>query len=259
MFVAWFRKFLEGKSGHILIDQFEIFNLYAKFISFKAGLKFKKLSLECATLDDYYSLVDSFFYSLHKKSQFKVGIKLFQKKEEIIEFLKLYYKIKPKIILEIGTYDGGTLSFLTRCASEDAILITIDLPSARAGRSYSPIKIPFYRSFKLKNQKIYFLRLDSHKPIAKKKVKKILKKKKLDVLFIDGDHTYKGVKQDFEDFCPFVKKEGLIAFHDIVEHSVELNCGVYKLWNELKKKYNYKEFISNDGENWAGIGVIKYN
>ena len=36
----------------------------------------------------------------------------------------------------------------------------------------------------------------------------------INVLFIDGDHTYDAVKQDFEQWLPFVHSEGYILFHD---------------------------------------------
>lgn len=36
----------------------------------------------------------------------------------------------------------------------------------------------------------------------------------IDLLFIDGDHHYRAVKQDFADWFAFVKKGGLILFHD---------------------------------------------
>lgn len=38
--------------------------------------------------------------------------------------------------------------------------------------------------------------------------------KKIDYLFIDGDHNYNPVKQDFEDWFPHVSDGGIIAFHD---------------------------------------------
>ncbi len=41
-----------------------------------------------------------------------------------------------------------------------------------------------------------------------------VEKKPIDLLFIDGDHTYDAVKKDFEDWLPFVKKGGHILFHD---------------------------------------------
>ena len=34
------------------------------------------------------------------------------------------------------------------------------------------------------------------------------------LLYIDGDHSYEGVRQDFEDWAPFVRDNGMILFHD---------------------------------------------
>src|SRR5205085_10582223 len=36
----------------------------------------------------------------------------------------------------------------------------------------------------------------------------------IDLLMIDGDHSYEGVKRDWELFSPFVKKTGVVLFHD---------------------------------------------
>lgn len=36
----------------------------------------------------------------------------------------------------------------------------------------------------------------------------------IDMLFIDGDHSYKGVRRDWELFVPYVKKSGVVVFHD---------------------------------------------
>ena len=36
----------------------------------------------------------------------------------------------------------------------------------------------------------------------------------VDLLFIDGDHTYEGVKADFEGFQPWLTDQALVVFHD---------------------------------------------
>jgi hypothetical protein len=41
-------------------------------------------------------------------------------------------------------------------------------------------------------------------------------KGKYDVLFIDGDHSYEGIKKDYEMYRGLVRKGGIIAFHDVV-------------------------------------------
>ena len=37
---------------------------------------------------------------------------------------------------------------------------------------------------------------------------------KADVIYIDTDHSYDGVKKDVEHWVPFLKKNGLLMFHD---------------------------------------------
>ena len=256
MIGTWLIKFLEKISGLRLNDINDSIRLNLKLISFKAGLKLRKLSKNCNSLSDYFDLISSFRYNFLKNSRYIIKIELYQKKEEIIKFIKFYWKQNPKIILEIGTYDGGTLFFLSKFANPNAIIITMDLPFIRRGVGYSPAKIPFYKSFRKEKQKIHFIRKNSQAISTIKKVENILKGRKIDVLFIDGDHSYEGVKKDFENYSPFVKKGGIIAFHDIIEHPSETKCEVSKFWNEIKDNYEYKKIISNPNEKWAGIGYL---
>jgi hypothetical protein len=78
----------------------------------------------------------------------------------------------------------------------------------------------------------------------------------LDFLFIDGDHTYEGVKQDYEMYKHLVKPGGWIGFHDIkdTEFHRNANCRVDILWNELEGEK--KEFIDNSSA-YGGIGFIQ--
>jgi predicted O-methyltransferase YrrM len=77
-----------------------------------------------------------------------------------------------------------------------------------------------------------------------------LDNKTIDFLFIDGDHSYKAVKSDFENYSKFVRKGGIIAFHDIIYSE-----GVNRIWNEVKNKgKSYRELIKDS--NSLGIGVL---
>src|SRR5437870_1023417 len=55
---------------------------------------------------------------------------------EITNLLTELESKRPRVILEIGTADGGTLFLFTRIASPDAILVTIDLPEWGTPRGY---------------------------------------------------------------------------------------------------------------------------
>ena len=183
-------------------------------------------------------------------------IKPMQIKEEISELLKILDKIKPKITLEIGTANGGTLFLFSQVATNDATILSIDLPGGKFGGGYSKWKIPLYKSFARKNQKIHLIRADSHNQKTLEKLKAILNGRKIDFLFIDGDHTYRGVKKDFEMYSPLVKESGIIAFHDIVGHPPETGCEVSRFWEEIKEKYEHQEIVKDWAQSWAGIGII---
>jgi predicted O-methyltransferase YrrM len=179
-----------------------------------------------------------------------------QIRSEILQLLKIIELRTPKYVLEIGTSNGGTLFLLSRVATEDACMISIDLPLGAYGGGYPAWKRPFYKSFAQKDQIIELIRADSHEPATKEKVAAILQTNKIDLLFIDGDHTYEGVKKDFEMYEPFVMDRGMIVLHDIVPHRQEHGCGVDRYWNEIKGKKEYQEFVENTDQPWAGLGLI---
>ena len=144
----------------------------------------------------------------------------------------------------------------TQIARSDAEVISIDLPGGPFGGGYPEWRIPLYKSFaRYSTQKIYLLRADSHDPSTLKKVKEILKSKPLDFLFIDADHTYEGVRKDFEMYSKLVRKGGIIAFHDIVPGPSKDVGGVPKLWGEIKHSSNYMEIVKDWKQGECGIGV----
>jgi hypothetical protein len=76
--------------------------------------------------------------------------------------------------------------------------------------------------------------------------------KNTDLYFIDADHTYCSVKQDYLNYKHKCK---WMAFHDILGLR---NCeGVAKLWLEIKYDYPYWEFIDINLQQASGIGVIQ--
>jgi len=185
-------------------------------------------------------------------------IRPMQIKEEFVELLKIFQELNPKYILEIGTANGGTLFCFCKLAQDDATIISIDLPEGPFGGGYPEWKIPIYQAFAKENQKLYLLRKDSHQEETLEEVKKILNGKELDFLFIDGDHTYEGVKKDFEMYSLLVRKGGIIAFHDIAKNYFDPECQVDLLWEDFKlnSNFNLKQIIKHPFESWAGIGIL---
>jgi len=197
--------------------------------------------------------------ALHFAFSFKafgVSIKPLQIEYEMAKLLEVMTELRPKVVLEIGTAGGGTLFLFTWVAEPEAKIISIDLPGGPFGGGYPRWKIPLYKSFSREGQKIYLIRRDSHNPQTLEEVKRILSDEKVDFLFIDGDHTYEGVKRDFEMYSPLVKKGGIIAFHDVVPGPPENVSGVPEFWNGIKNKYKHLEIVKDPNQGGYGIGVI---
>jgi len=183
-------------------------------------------------------------------------IRPFQIRSELVEFLTLLQKSPRRNIMEIGTARGGTLYLLAKVAAPEATILSVDLPYGGFGGGYPKWKIPFYESFADKAKTIHVIRDDSHDPKVRKHVKEILQEEKLDLLFIDGDHSYDGVRKDFEMFGPLVGRSGLVAFHDIAIHPPETHCEVSQFWNQIKNSYEHLEIIESASQDWGGIGIL---
>jgi predicted O-methyltransferase YrrM len=179
-----------------------------------------------------------------------------QVRSELLQLAALVAGCRPRHVLEIGTCNGGSLLIFARLADPEATLITIDFPGGRFGDEGQMLRPWVIPRLKEPGQKLHFLRLDSHLAATRDRVAGILGGEKLDLLFIDGDHSYEGVKQDFEMYSPFVKEGGIVAFHDILDHPAHPDAQVGRFWSEIKTHYRHQEFVENPAQGWAGIGVL---
>lgn len=184
-------------------------------------------------------------------------LKPMQVRSEIQQALMAIERLKPQVVVEIGTARGGTFFLLSRAAHPQARLISVDLPFGRWGGGYSAWKVSIFRRLILKGQHSDFVRADSHAPATVGRVKQLLAGDQVDILFIDGDHSYAGAKHDFEAYSALVRPGGIVLFHDIAKHAAWEECHVDELWAELQNKYECQEFIADRAQGWAGIGLVR--
>lgn len=175
-----------------------------------------------------------------------------QSRLEFISLLALLSKQRPASILEIGTASGGTLFMFTRIAKPDATIVSVDLPDGVFGGGYSEARIPLYEAFPLPEQTLHLVRADSHLQETLDIVETHFDQNSIDFIFIDGDHTYEGVRSDFEMYSKLISKNGYIAFHDTIYAE-----GVKKFWLEIKDQYEFNQQWLDVNEPCFGIGIIQ--
>ncbi len=141
------------------------------------------------------------------------------------EFLTFSYWLKgfeANNILEIGTM-GGTFWIMSKLSTGKKVSIDIQ------------DREPAIQHF-MQEEDWIFIAGDSQNINNFNKIKN--KCDKYDLIFIDGDHSYEGVKNDFNLYKNLLSDRGYIVFHDIdPNHIFTGNHGgeVNKFWKELNE------------------------
>jgi predicted O-methyltransferase YrrM len=184
-----------------------------------------------------------------------------QKRGEIVALLSLLSETQPACLCEIGGQRGGTLALFSHVAARDARILSIDL-------NYGRIEIAAYPHLARSTQRLTCLGADSHSPQTVKAVTDWLGDRQFDFLFIDGDHSFSGVKNDHEVYAPFVRRGGMIVLHDI-EPDFKTRFGIITrndvggvpaFWKEVKERSpRTSELIEDVNQDGYGIGVIWSN
>lgn len=188
-----------------------------------------------------------------------VTVPLVQVRSEIVRLLELLEQEKPRVVLEIGTAGGGTLFLFAQVAASDATLISIDLADRLFGGGYHVSRKVLYEGFARNRQTIELVRASSHDRRTRDAVERILRGRAVDFLFIDGDHSYDGVRQDYLMYRELMRPGGLIAFHDIepCPPRPESVGGVPDYWRELEAEGGTWSFVDPAGEGGFGIGLVR--
>jgi len=175
----------------------------------------------------------------------RANIRTVQHPDELARFLQFLHKHAVHIhtYLEIGISSGGTFfivdSYLRACQRHEGSIHPlfshgVDIKSkARWPEQYLE-KYDGRVEFTFRSSGRFEVGID------------------YDLIFIDANHTYKGVKSDYEKFYTKCKK--YIAFHDIVFGGE--GCGVPQLWNEVKNNFgSHVEIIAPECPLGIGIGI----
>lgn len=175
------------------------------------------------------------------------GLLIWQYPNQFSKYLCLLNKQNIESYIEIGCRWGGTFVLTNEYLKR--------FNNVNKSVAVDKIDSPVEEYCKL-NDETQFIKKNS----TSQEFKDYMKNNYFDLIFIDGDHNYNGVKNDYE----ISEHSGKIfVFHDIASNACP---GVVKFWNELKNNksetYDFFEFIEQYDDVWnrthkkyLGIGV----
>lgn len=144
----------------------------------------------------------------------RIDLTYLQNEEELEYYLSLLVYNKTKKLLEIGSYLGGTIAAATfRCNLD--LAVSIDTSPGPKG-TIDLLKEEGFNT--------HFLNGDSKDPEIISKAKEL---GPYDVVFIDGDHSYEGVRLDYENYKDMAD---VVVFHDVYATNNEVS----KFWSDLR-------------------------
>lgn len=164
-------------------------------------------------------------------------------------FAKFY---KPDIIVEVGTYAGGTAVGWAKALKENekGRLVCID------NDTYSTGTFPVIARRNIEKTSLEEGRFDLKSGDSKIIVPKVAEdlKGKVDIYLVDGDHSYEGALADIENGLPMIKPGGFLLVHDVDtkrkmdEETKEHPHPVYEA---------FKKVIEDNGFNWCILKFIR--
>ena len=150
--------------------------------------------------------------------------------------------LKPEVCVEIGSARGKSACFVGRALAENGKgkLYAIDPHMPTSWNDENSVD-----TFGILSANLERLGLISYVEIIRKTSAEAVEgwDRKIDLLFIDGDHTYEGVKTDWDLFMPFVSEFGIVVFHDTIwaikaasgEQAIRDDMGVPRFVEELRR------------------------
>jgi predicted O-methyltransferase YrrM len=158
--------------------------------------------------------------------------------------------LRPKSIVELGAHGG--LSYFTFCQAvrEHAIASRCYAVDTWLGDEHTgPYDDSVYRDVAAYNDANYaefseLLRMRFEDAVER------FEDRSIELLHIDGSHTYEAVRGDFETWFPKVADGGIVLFHDVAARMMDF--GAWRFWDEISTRHESFTFLHG-----FGLGVLR--
>jgi hypothetical protein len=157
--------------------------------------------------------------------------------------------LRPSVFVELGTHTGNSYfafcqSILENNTGTKAFAVDSWAGDAHAGFYDEEV----FDSVRARNQA--FASFSTLLRTTFDLASEAFENNSVDLLHIDGLHTYEAVKNDFEKWLPKMTSNGMVILHDTNVHREDF--GVHKFWSEISQNYRSMEFFHSHG-----LGVIQ--
>ena len=161
----------------------------------------------------------------------------------------LVHEARPNIVVELGTHNGVSYSAFCEAALSNGLptkLYAVDTWEGDKHATFYSSKV--FSDLKAFHDQRYaafstMMRMTFDDALAH------FADGSVDIIHVDGLHTYEAVKHDFETWLPKASERGVMLFHDTQMRHADF--GVWKFWEEVRGRYPSFEFHHS-----CGLGVL---
>ncbi len=147
------------------------------------------------------------------------SVRIDQGPEEFFWLVNHVETLSPNVIIEIGIQHGGSLKFWEQLVPVGGAVIGVDTNPliewdiTSSDRNIIMIKGDTTDEETVREVIEKLALISMAESIIYQR--KVLEYKQADFLYIDGDHKFETVKNDFDNYAPYVRSGGLVGFHDL--------------------------------------------
>ena len=157
--------------------------------------------------------------------------------------------LKPAVMVELGTHSGNSFFAFCQAIKENKLSAKCYAVDTWLGDKYTGSYVEDVYKDVVKYGHENYPEIATLMRMTFDEALTHFENGTVDLLHIDGLHTYEGVKHDFEMWLPKLSEKGVVLFHDTQIKMKDF--GVWKYWEEITRKYPSFEFYHG-----CGLGVL---
>ena len=157
--------------------------------------------------------------------------------------------LRPRVVVELGVHSGNSFNAFCQAVDELALETTCHGVDTWAGDEHAgTYEEAVYQELRA-HQEAHYARFAQLMRMTFDEAQACFAEGSVDLLHIDGLHTYEAVRHDFEHWRDKLSPQAVVLFHDTRVR--ERGFGVWRLWEEIAERHPSYNFRHSHG-----LGVL---